>query len=251
MLIARKTLSKAGHQYFTFLAQEGGQYLQEYLGWRLREGEELLPKSPVITFHERKGKYVKPEDDGRKHITSINMGDIIRKPIRKAGFDWRPYVLRRYFDVRMMMAEGDGLIIRDWREFWMGHKGDIEATYTVNKGVTQDIIEKMREAYKKSESLLSTEKEQGVSQENLKAVMREQLLLAAGVKEEEVDKLEIDKMSNEEFQAMLRKRLLGVMTNNGNRQKVIPASELKSHISQGWEYIAQLPDSEVVVKLPS
>jgi hypothetical protein len=41
------------------------------------------------------------------------------------------------------------------------------------------------------------------------------------------------------------------MTNNGNRQKVIPASELKSHISNGWEYIAQLPDSEVVVKLPS
>ena len=152
MVIARKTLSKAGHQYFTFLSQEGCQYLQEYLEWRLRKGEELLPETPVITFHERKGKYVTPEDVGRKHITSINIGDIIRKPIRKAGFDWRPYVLRRYFDVRMMMAEGDGLIIRDWREFWMGHKGDIEATYTVNKAVTQYTIEKMREAYKKCET---------------------------------------------------------------------------------------------------
>ena len=250
MLIARKTLSKAGHQYFSFLAQEGCQYLQEYLEWRLREGEGLLPESPVITFHERKGKYVKPEDVGRKHITSINMGDIIRKPIRKAGFDWRPYVLRRYFDVRMMMAEGDGLIIRDWREFWMGHKGDIEATYTVNKGVTQDTIEKMREAYRKCESLLTTEKQQGVSQENLKAVMREQLLLAAGVTDEEIGKLSPDKMSNEEFQDLLRRRLLGVMTNNGNRQKVIPADELKLHINQGWEYVAQLPDSEIVVRLP-
>jgi len=250
MVIARKTLSKAGHQYFTFLAQEGCQYLQEYLEWRLRMGEELLPETPLITFHERKGKYVRREDVGRKHITSINMGDIIRKPIRKAGFDWRPYVLRRYFDVRMMMAEGDGLIIRDWREFWMGHKGDIEATYTVNKAVTQDAIEKMREAYKKCETLLSTEKQQGVSQENLRNVLREQLLLAAGVKAEEMEKIDPDKMSNEEFQDLLRRRLLGIMTNNGNRQKVIAANELKLHVSQGWEYVAQLPGSEIVVKLP-
>jgi hypothetical protein len=251
MMIARKTLSKAGHQYFTFLAQEGCHYLQEYLEWRLRKGEELLPESPLITFHERKGKYVKPEDVGRKHITSINIGDIIRKPIRRAGFDWRPYVLRRYFDVRMMMAEGDGLIIRDWREFWMGHKGDIEATYTVNKAVTQDTIEKMREAYRKCEPLMSTEKQEGISQENLKNVLREQLLLAAGAKDDEVNKLDLDKMSNEDFQDLLRRRLLGVMTNNGNRQKIIPASDLKSHVSQGWEYVAQLSDSEVVVRLPS
>jgi hypothetical protein len=132
----------------------------------------------------------------------------------------------------------------------MGHKGDIEATYTVNKGVTQDTIEKMREAYKKCEYLLFTEKQQWVSQENLKAVMREQLLLAAGVTEDEIGKISPNKLSNEEFQDLLRRRLLGVMANNGNRQKIIPASELKSHISQGWEYIARLPDSEIVVRLP-
>ena len=40
------------------------------------------------------------------------------------------------------------------------------------------------------------------------------------------------------------------MANNGNKQKVIPISELKAHIGQGWEYVAQLPDSEAVVKLP-
>lgn len=132
----------------------------------------------------------------------------------------------------------------------MGHKGDIEATYTVNKAVTQDAIEKMREAYKKCETLLSTEKQQGVSQENLRNVLREQLLLAAGVKAEEMEKIDPDKMSNEEFQDLLRRRLLGIMTNNGNRQKVIAANELKLHVSQGWEYVAQLPGSEIVVKLP-
>jgi hypothetical protein len=32
-----------------------------------------------------------------------------------------------------MIAESDGLILRDYRSFWMGHKVDIEHTYTVNK----------------------------------------------------------------------------------------------------------------------
>ena len=52
-------------------------------------------------------------------IRITNISDFIRKAIRDAGFTWRPYVLRRYFDTRLMMAESDGLIIRDYRTFWM------------------------------------------------------------------------------------------------------------------------------------
>jgi hypothetical protein len=37
------------------------------------------------------------------------------------------------------------LIIRDWRVFRMGHKGDMEHKYTLNKGrLPEDLIEKMR-----------------------------------------------------------------------------------------------------------
>jgi hypothetical protein len=40
------------------------------------------------------------------------------------------------------------LIIGDWRIFWMGHKGDVEHKYTLNKGrLPEDLIEKMREAF--------------------------------------------------------------------------------------------------------
>lgn len=52
----------------------------------------------------------------------------MRKSIRASGFKWRPYVLRRYFDTRLMLAESDGLIINDWRVFFMGHKSSMEAT---------------------------------------------------------------------------------------------------------------------------
>jgi hypothetical protein len=48
MVVVRKTLSKARHQYITFLPQEGCQYLKEYLELRLRQGEELSPESAVV-----------------------------------------------------------------------------------------------------------------------------------------------------------------------------------------------------------
>ena len=40
-VIVRKNLSKAGHQYLTFLTAEACKYLKEYLEQRMREGEEL------------------------------------------------------------------------------------------------------------------------------------------------------------------------------------------------------------------
>ncbi|MFQ5998695.1 MAG: hypothetical protein ACE5KO_05260 [Candidatus Bathyarchaeia archaeon] len=56
-------------------------------------------------------------------------------------------------------------------------------------------------------------------------------------------------MSEEEFQATVRQRLLGAMENNGARQKTVSKAEVKSYLAQGWEYVATL-DNEVIVKLP-
>ena len=76
----------------------------------------------------------------------MNLCDTIRRPIRRAGFKWRPYILRRYFHTRLMIAEMDGVIIRDFRVFWMGDRGGIEHTYTLNKRLPKDVREKMRSA---------------------------------------------------------------------------------------------------------
>jgi len=55
------------------------------------------------------------------------------------------YVLRSYFDTQLMLAESKGLVLRDYRTFWMGHKGDIENRYTTNKQrLPEEVIEDMR-----------------------------------------------------------------------------------------------------------
>jgi hypothetical protein len=123
ILTVRRKLSRAGHQYFTFLGEEGCEYLRDYLEDRVREGETLTPDSPLVT----------PKLRMKPFIRANNIGDIIRGAMRTGGFAWRPYVLRSYFDTQLMLAESKGLVLRDYRQFWMGHKGDIENRYTTNK----------------------------------------------------------------------------------------------------------------------
>jgi len=80
-----------------------------------------------------------------------------------------------------MLAESKGLVLRDYRQFWMGHKGDIENRYTTNKcRLPESVIEDMREAYKRSQEYLQTTRTEESSEEKLRQAFRKQLLLVAG-----------------------------------------------------------------------
>ena len=57
-------------------------------------------------------------------------------------------------------------------------------------------------------------------------------------------------MSDAELQALVKEKLLGVMQNNGARQKLIPQSEVESYIIKGWEFVASLPKGKAIMKLP-
>lgn len=241
MIVVRRELSKAGHQYLSFLSEEGCDYLKDYLDERTRQGEKITSESPIITPKRR----LKP------FIRVTNIGDIIRKAIRQAGFRWRPYVLRSYFDTQLMLAESKGLILRDYRQFWMGHKGDIEGRYTTNKQrLSEDVKEDMREAYRRSQEFLQTTKTDLTSEERMKEAFRKQLLVVAGFTQDEIEKMDIEVMGDEEFQTKVKQKLLGVMTNNGSKQKVIPVGDVETYISQGWEYVATLPDNRAILKIP-
>jgi hypothetical protein len=232
-------LSKAGHQYFTFLGEEGCEYLKDYLESRLKEGEKLTPDSPILT----------PKVAPKPFVRSTNIGDMIRAAIRRAGFKWRPYVLRAYFDTQLMLAESKGLVLRDYRQFWMGHKGDIENRYTTNKCKLPDsVIEDMREAYRRSQEYLQTKKIEETSEEKLRQAFRKQLLLVAGFTQREIDKMDISAISDEELQTIIRKRLLGEKTNDCT-QKVVSTDDVENYLEQGWEYIAALPNGKVIIRL--
>jgi len=239
IVIVRRELSKAGHQYFSFLSEEGCGYLKDYLELRIRNGETITLDSAIVTPKQR----MKP------FIRATNIGDAIRESLRKAGFSWRPYVLRSYFDTQLMLAESKGLVLRDYRQFWMGHKGDIENRYTTNKQrLPESVIEDMRAAYERSQEFLQTKEKEETSEEKLRDSFRKQILLVAGFNQEEVDKMDLPSMSDEELQTLVRKKLLGAPTSDSSKQKVVSIHEANGYLAKGWEYVAKLSNNKVVIK---
>jgi hypothetical protein len=239
LIIVRRELSKAGHQYFTFLSQEGCSYLKDYLEARIRDGENIVVKSAIVT----------PKQKMKPFIRTANVGDAVRVCIRKAGFPWRPYVLRSYFDTQLMLAESKGCILRDYRQFFMGHKGDIENRYTTNKQkLPENVIEDMRGAYARSEEFLQTRMKAETSEEKLVDSFRKQILLVAGFKENEIDRLDLSSLSDERLQKIIRRKLLSSQETNSAKQKVVSVNEANEYLSQGWEFVAKLSNNRIILK---
>jgi len=134
--------NKTPTRYFTFLIEEGCEYLIAYLKERRARGEELTEKSPVIATNNKKSKT----------LCKDKMARILRPSCRRF-LKARPYVLRSYFDTCLLMAK----VHPHWQSFFMGHRGNIEAVYTTRKNLPESLIENMREAFKPAIEYLSTQ----------------------------------------------------------------------------------------------
>ncbi len=242
----RASLSKAKHRYFTFMGGEGCDYLKAYLEQRLARGEVLEGSSAVIAVkrgHESRG-FRNGDRVGGLHVVTKTVTKEIRDAMRPR-FMWRPYVLRAYFDTMMMLSESKGLVLRDYRAFWMGHKGDIEARYTVNKGLLPDaVLEDMRRRFKDSEEYLTTRKARDEED-----VRKKQFLLTAEMlfpdKVEEIRNIlgryKVFAEASEEIQELIR-------PNNREARTVDSEEEMVELVSQGWDLVRELNGSKFLLK---
>ncbi|MEM3846513.1 MAG: site-specific integrase [Candidatus Parvarchaeota archaeon] len=243
LIKVRSTLSKARHEYITFLPPEGIVYVKEYLESRINNGEKITQDSPLVAPEG-------PENVVRERLRTQLISREIRRAIRKAGFNWRPYVLRAYFSTALDVCENKGLVSHNWREYWTGHKGDISARYSTNKKLTQDKIEEMRSTYLKCTPYLETQK-RGMSEEEKDKwkieLKREYLRLFFDDKEIDDNKL-LD-LSTEDLQKKVKEKI-GMSLNNGHSQKVILMKEVKQYIEQGWEFVQSINSKEAIVRIP-
>lgn len=183
-VVVRPSLSKMNNQYITFL----NSFACEIIEMALKKRRDLEPDAPLVKH--KKGGFLKTD--------SISAN--IRKVIRLCGFRFRPYTLRHFFDTFMLMAEAAQIIPRDYRVFWMGHKGDVEAIYSTNKNrLPPELIEDMRNKYERASMFLLESN-------------------SAPQKKEEP------------------------------KQKVVTVEDLDAYLEKGWEYVATLPDSRIVVR---
>jgi site-specific recombinase XerD len=241
-VMVKSKLSKARHQYFSFIGEEGATYIKEYLEERRKQGEELTYESPLLQFDVRgvrKNAFLR---------TTLVTRDI-REAIEAAGLKMRPYILRAYFSTALDIAESKGLISHPWRQFIMGHKGDIEARYSTNKRLPPDVIEEMRESYRKCLKYLETRVSE-VSEDNARLYLQQQLLSAVGYRQDEIDKMNLADLNTEDFQKLLRDKVAGAMASNGSKQKLVPMNDIEKLLSEGYEFQAVLPNGKAIMKMP-
>ncbi|MDG7050795.1 MAG: hypothetical protein JRZ94_06300 [Nitrososphaerota archaeon] len=155
-VVVRNTLSKANHKYFSFITETGAQKILAYLNQRMIDGETLSPVSPVITPFA-KYKRFRGKNEGRKFLSTAIIERDVRNTMRPR-FKWRPYVLRAFFDTQLLIAESRGKIAHDFRVFFMGHKGSIEAKYTTNKSILpKALTDEMYESFRRCQEFLDYE----------------------------------------------------------------------------------------------
>jgi site-specific recombinase XerC len=250
MLVVRKGLSKVRHQYFTFVPEQGITYIKEYLEKRIKSGEELSEDSPLLGFDARglkKNEFLR---------TTLVTRDI-KEAILKAGFSWRPYVLRAYFDTNMVIAESKGKISHPYLQFMMGHKGDIEARYSTNKGrLPPDMIEDMRKCYKECEPFLITiaqplEQSSIVKEAKIEALksMAKSLLGIDLVEVKVAKEKELKReLSKDEELELFENELKRLREGKHNPQRIIKEDELEKYLAEGWQFVSVLPSQKILIK---
>ena len=235
-VVIRQDLSKAKHAYSTFLSAEACEYLADYLDSRLhpgpdwKKGEKLGPDSAVIA----------PEWARREFISTTNIGDTVRQAIRAAGLRARPYALRTTFATRLLSAEAEGKVPHSIVQFWMGHRGDMTARYAQNRGqLPPEVIEQMREAYRRCEPYLSTSTAPADSK--MEAFVK-LLLQANSIDDAAIRKLESEgALTPEKALEVLREAGIGKKASTApvpptriGEQKLVPASEVDGWLGLGW-----------------
>jgi hypothetical protein len=181
----------------------------------------------------------------------------IRQCMRKAGVNKRPYVLRAYFDTNMIIAESKGRISHPYLQFFMGHKGDIEARYSTNKGVLPpDMIEDMRSAYRACEPFLTTlsrplEESSIVKEakiEALKSIAKSllgiDLVEVKIAKERELGR----ELSKDEELELFESELKKLREGEHNPQRIVREDELEDYLKEGWQFVSILPSQRILIR---
>ncbi len=247
MIVVRPSLSKAGHRYITFLASQGCQYLLGYLKSRIVEGECIAGDLPVISVskgHDKMGGRTSSPIITTKSITSE-----IREAITSVT-KARPYVLRSYFDTQLLLAESHGRIAHAYRQFFMGHKGDMEARYTTNKGrLSDEMIEDMRRTFQQSEQFLSTEEIQEKDKKELLLEMwREQAkLYGINPLKIKIEKQREDPPGPEDEILAIRDAIVKSREER-YEGRLVTEGELVSYVEQGWDIVKELHNGKVLVR---
>lgn len=156
-VIVREALSKANHEYLSYMTEVAQVWILAYLNDRTAKGEAITPDTPVAGPLKHSPFY-REQKKGRRFMTTAMVSRDVREAMRPK-FRQRPYVLRSYFRTQLLISEAKGKVSHEYAEFWFGHVGDMSARYTTNKGILpEQLLSSMKESFLKCQEFLDLEK---------------------------------------------------------------------------------------------
>ena len=250
-------LSKNGQSYLTFGGQEAADALLAYLDERTkpviyghyrmvkRHRERLTPESYVLAGKVAGKKLVRAGHLVHECVLSASIRRGIRK-VQPEGVRWPPYVLRNYCSTRLFLAECRGLILRDVREYLLGHSTGTSGRYVLGKKLGEDVIEEMRSMYVKALPFLETPRTVRNSEDARKAKPRDLEPAPAGILTAE-EKERFPALTDVELVDRLSRGLRDI-DDELPRQQVVSIAEGRRLVKQGWQFVGKLGTGEVVVR---
>ncbi len=250
MIVVPAELSNSRRQYVTFLGREGSEILTEYLNDRGKKGERLTPATGIVaTSSIQFGKKRFPDIvDHSPFLRTTKIGNEIRGAMRASGLMQRPYIWRSFFDTQLMIAESRQKLSHAYRMFFMGHVGDIEATYTTNKNrLPENVIADMRKCFEGCSEYLETASSGRVPADHMHAV----ILRSVGYKDDEIEAMGgIERIPEDKISELIKQKVVSNMVNNGSRQKVVLQKEIENYLREGWEFVSIIDRNKAVIRLP-
>ncbi len=259
VVVVRSELSKADHQYVTFLGTGAASSVADSLTSRLASGEKIGKDSPILAPSDR---------SSRRFLQAVEVGRAVQRAFRAAGLhrdrddpksaEPRCYALRTTFAVRMTTAEGDGVVGHGAWQFWFGHKGDMTDRYSKRGSrLDETILAQMRDAYSRVESYVAFDGES--SKADTKGDVLRALLHAV---EQATGKKASGNLTGDDLVRAIRDALSAgpapaAATNVGNgtsvaqsasgRQRLVSPGELGALLESGaWRAVITVGDRVVV-----
>jgi integrase len=250
-----KIYSGEPEKYETLITPESYQALLEYRKVREQAGEKIGRNSPVFINDFDKRTAPKEGVNAKRASSKVirnRLGvlwneTVEREEVKSSGISPR-YEFKQVHGFRKFFKSTCEKYMKSlFVELLMGHSIGVSNSYM--KPTTKELVE---EYVKVIPHLTIQTPNQPVRADEMKHIARRESLLNFGWSESELDKKgDLSILTSEQIQVMIEEKKNQLLGLNGNgRQKVVPMSEMRNYIEQGWEFLTTLPTNEAVVGLP-
>lgn len=228
--------------YYTFTCKATTEAIKAYIAERVSKVGELLDDAPLFPTENRRIR-----EPGKRNMTPMSSPEvrfIVRSSARRVGVaKWRfvkTHSLRKTFNEFMLGQAPESRPNEMDRIFLMGHiPGGSEDFYTPKR--MEDTRSMFAKLKLERDPSLQIAYEMARGHDIDPAVMRDELLGSLGripTSEEEVT--ELRKRIAEKLKRMSRPRT--------KRSKVIPRSDLETHLANGWTFVSVFGEDKCIVE---